>query len=102
MSDIKYTPGPWKVSDEEMGIFIRCNLGYLVTGPINQRPEFQANACLIAAAPDLLEAQKWNQKIRDSVDALLDQAGFAIDSSARNQLSSMSFDSIAKAEGRAS
>ena len=34
----------------------------------------------------------WNRKIRDSVDSLLDQAGYAKDSSARHQLSLMNFD----------
>ena len=33
-----------------------------------------------------------NKKIRDSVDSLLEQAGYQLDSSARNALSMMNFD----------
>lgn len=35
---------------------------------------------------------EWNKRIRDSVDSLLEQAGFAPDSSARHQLACMNFD----------
>lgn len=38
--------------------------------------------------------QGWNQKIRDSVDALLAEAGYAPDSSARHQLSMMNFGEV--------
>jgi len=34
----------------------------------------------------------WNKKIRDSVDSLLEQAGYSEDSSVRHQLSLMNFD----------
>lgn len=52
----KHTPGPWIVSAHEMGTFVRCAGGYIISGPVNQRPGHEANAHLIAAAPDLLEA----------------------------------------------
>ena len=37
---------------------------------------------------------EWNKRIRDSVDSLLEQAGFAPDSSARHQLACMNFDDV--------
>lgn len=42
--------------------------------------------------------QNWNRSIRDSVDALLAEAGYEPDSSARHQLAMMNFDQ--KAEGK--
>jgi hypothetical protein len=38
------------------------------------------------------EPVAWNKQIRDSVDSLLEQAGYQPDSSARNALSMMNFD----------
>jgi len=57
----------------------------------------EADARLIAAAPTLLTQHEWNRRVRDSVDALLAEAGYAADSSARHQLSQMNFDAIALA-----
>lgn len=53
---MKHTPGPWTAISNELGTFIRCKNDYLITGPINDRPDGIDNARLIAAAPDLLEA----------------------------------------------
>jgi hypothetical protein len=68
VSDAKHTPGPWGVYDHESshypGIESKCGLSVVVWG---ERGEFcgvrgrnaaekNANARLIAAAPDLLEA----------------------------------------------
>ncbi len=47
---------------------------------------------LIAAYVEGQEPVAWNKKIRNSVDDLLAQAGYAKDSSARHQLSMMNFD----------
>lgn len=52
----KHTPGPWTIDEHELGSFIRCAGGYIITGPVNERPGYKANARLIAAAPNLLEA----------------------------------------------
>jgi hypothetical protein len=55
---------------------------------------YDAGAKQLAAAQ--LEQQAatvaWNKRIRDSVDSLLEQAGYQPDSSARHQLAMMSFD----------
>lgn len=53
----QHTPGPWFVRDHEYGEFVYCKNGYIISGPINKRTD-GANARLIAAAPDLLEALK--------------------------------------------
>lgn len=54
-----HTPGPWKVLKESAPgrICIRAESGRLITWAIDLEPsgENQANATLIAAAPDLLE-----------------------------------------------
>jgi len=65
-----------KVIDASMAFFDSVDLGtklYLAAG----------------AAPNV----EWNKNIRDSVDKLLEQAGYAEDSSARHQLAMMNFDS---------
>lgn len=54
----KHTPGPWAFKPHEMGTFVRCEKGYIISGPVNERPGHEANARLIAAAPELLEALK--------------------------------------------
>lgn len=46
-----------------------------------------------SAKPAVQVEPTWNKKIRDNVDSLLAQAGYAPDSSARHQLSLMNFDS---------
>lgn len=60
-----HTPGPWKLDNEpafhrnrvwtqDMRPIVNlCSMG---TAPADIDPEAQANACLIAAAPELLEA----------------------------------------------
>jgi hypothetical protein len=53
MSEIKHTPGPWQAADDhvfnEIGILIPTIYG-------SNDDSIKANAHLIAAAPDLLEA----------------------------------------------
>lgn len=89
MSD-KHTPGPWAHINPD-GFTVRhpqvysdtgpvCNATWLGDGRIN---ELRANACLIAAAPDLLESLQeivaaadgagWSQ-----LDATLERARAAI------------------------
>lgn len=46
----------------------------------------------------LRERNDWNRKIRDLVDSLLQQAGYAEDSSARNHLGMMNFDAQPESE----
>ena len=66
MSKTVHTPGPWVVSDQGVGFEVDSNDGWQVA-QAQQRPEDGrgkpssvrlANARLIAAAPDLLEALK--------------------------------------------
>ncbi|HCL4435751.1 TPA: hypothetical protein N2F56_003521 [Salmonella enterica] len=58
MSKFKGTPGPWYGKD--VGICrqddARLQLGFVTTSNENRRDECAANAHLIAAAPELLEA----------------------------------------------
>lgn len=76
MTEIKHTPGPWRVEDGTTLIWGKCNpddisscgMGYPVaearTRPVRfwaKRPDYdegEANARLIAAAPELLEVAK--------------------------------------------
>lgn len=60
----KFTPGPWKAGINGVVKAGRYNVCPVVTaggsskGMIDERDVINANACLIAAAPDLLEACK--------------------------------------------
>lgn len=65
MEKNKHTPGPWKATAKEGNHIIHSNtesncLAIVGTGIFNSDPlrweEARANAALIAAAPDLLEA----------------------------------------------
>jgi hypothetical protein len=68
----QHTPGPWSASDDgiipvvvanlETGIGIAEVSSVLRAGPLDFR-EVAANARLIAAAPDLLEALRWSETI---------------------------------------
>ncbi len=63
MSNSKHTPGPWKVGSMSNGDFYKRNIagadGYHVAiASSRDDSEVDANALLIAAAPDLLEALK--------------------------------------------
>ena len=58
MDDFKGTPGPW--TGKDVGIYKQddagLQLGFIMTFDDNRRAECAANAHLIAAAPELLEA----------------------------------------------
>lgn len=57
MSDLKHTPGPWRLSRVEVLQRIEGPDGlHIATLPFSDRKE--SNARLIAAAPDLLEAAR--------------------------------------------
>lgn len=70
MSESKHTPGPWKACQSVEGDFLGI---YPATGkmefPVAKMPEYitdelnQANASLIAAAPEMLGALKALQKV---------------------------------------
>lgn len=61
----KCTPGPWS----HHGDYVKANrgLGYIARMSDYDRNEQIANACLMAAAPDLLDALIW---VRDNCTGL--------------------------------
>lgn len=65
-----------------------CNrCGYSQTTPTKDANK-KGSSCTVQREPKI----EWNKKIRDSVDSLLEQAGYTKDASARHQLSLMDFD----------
>lgn len=62
MNTTQHTPGPWFVSEDSDCVFIRpseraiCGCAGDTISPLENREEIEANARLIAAAPDLLAA----------------------------------------------
>lgn len=88
----KHTPGPWNVSiafaEDHPRIQIKSDNEILKVGPANgvavclagyvQNEESQANAKLIAAAPELLEALKQIMQSEPLPKHLSDYAEYAI------------------------
>jgi len=73
---------------DDLDDFARMTVGVKATGALKVLADFiDARAVQVESS--------WNEKIRDSVDRLLAQAGYASDSSARHQLACMNFDSPA-------
>lgn len=52
----KHTTGPWRVSNESNGTFVRAPAGLVASMESGNQLMRDANARLIAAAPALLEA----------------------------------------------
>ena len=66
----KHTPGPWALSKSRAGHSIVCASGRTVAaahllGTIHPVDEVEANAHLIAAAPEMYEALKWARILLD-------------------------------------
>lgn len=58
MAELKFTQGEWKVSGQYSNIrYVEADDKILVT--VWDFPEMEANAHLIASAPDMYEALKW-------------------------------------------
>jgi len=56
---IEFSPGPWRVRDGSAGVVGRNKVGaFEVIAHVAQRSQIEANARLIAAAPELLAALK--------------------------------------------
>jgi hypothetical protein len=55
----KFTPGPWKAAENATGTDIMIWSGAYPVAVVRDAHEKQANAHLISAAPELLEASKW-------------------------------------------
>ncbi len=59
--EVKHTPGPWAVNEDGWKVESEKEHGWINDGWIvcsTHGPDAEANALLIAAAPDLLEAAK--------------------------------------------
>ncbi|MBU8970816.1 hypothetical protein KSS88_18390 [Bacillus altitudinis] len=81
MKEFKGTPGPW--TGKDVGVCRQdragLQLGFIMTLDENRVAECAANAHLIAAAPDLLEAlqkmfragqkQNWNERYESEMNA---------------------------------
>lgn len=61
MNTHTHTPGPWTATghDGKMSVIIECKWGSVAKVlPVGAQDQEKANACLIAAAPDLLAVLK--------------------------------------------
>lgn len=71
MSSAKHTPGPWTVSAYPSGLYIRRagSHGFVahVFGGVNDK-QANANANVMAAAPDLLEALRYIERLASDDD----------------------------------
>lgn len=56
MEDLKHTPGPWDITYTSDGKMALINDAYVCSVELDDRPEGEANAKLIMAAPELLKA----------------------------------------------
>ena len=112
MAEMVHTPGPWFVPDQtwaretriEVEDGIACPgsggaMSYTTTvctlGWNSTTPEWEANARLIAAAPDLLEAL---QSAQESIATFIGVHGYPSDSGARDVLREVEA-AIARATG---
>lgn len=83
MSETKHTPGPWHTAGDQ-GVQIRSQRDQIAKVWTMRGNEWKANARLIAAAPDLLEALRavdvlFGHLARDSTQRIwLDNARAAI------------------------
>jgi hypothetical protein len=96
-----YTEGPWRVLGNDLMQRIVSGKKIIAIPCMNDdvsAVQCGANARLIAASRDLYEQHKLNKKIRDTVDALLSEAGYEEDSSVRHNLAMMNFDAVNKLE----
>lgn len=86
---MNHTPGPWKITDAEFIDDAKGGPVARVYSQMRPKDEWQANAALIAAAPELLEALK----------ALYNPEGSRFDRMA--DIHQFAQGAIAKADGRA-
>lgn len=111
MSEAKHTPGPWTVEtsdhlgiiwiDDEDGVDV-CDLYHTSrSGKCISKQNAEANACLIAAAPELLECARDGWRMCNAMILAAKQAGkpLPVDHYAVRDLPKFAA-AIAKAEGR--
>lgn len=111
---MEHTKGPWYIdnyfNDYEDGIYMGGmhvkdeNDGYNICEiwPITIKNEFEANARLIASAPDMLEALKATlARMNDLYDYLLERTGIVSDETVylTDEVRKQAEKAIAKAEG---
>lgn len=87
---IKHTPGPWALTEDGLGIKAGFNFVSVMTN--RWKGESKANAHLIAAAPELLEALKFAYELLQHAQ----EGNLNINIAAGLQ---RSHEAIAKAEG---
>ena len=80
MTKTIHTPGPWEVAEKRDGLQIIRNYEAWPVGTVLNCPKLEANAALIAAAPEMLEALKeviqemgaedcpWYDKAKSAID----------------------------------
>jgi hypothetical protein len=84
---MKHTPGPWRVCDEFILAGGTGCEGRIITANLDRihyecQPDNQANANLIAAAPDLLDAL---QELHDFAEPMFGSRNFARSRAAFNR-----------------
>jgi|GraSoiStandDraft_51_1057287.scaffolds.fasta_scaffold1412965_2 hypothetical protein len=85
MSDLKYEPAPWEVNDQRDSSWMNnamyigsANTGLIIARVYTDKGDEEANARLIAAAPELLEALKAVVSVADRATVEFDMARAAI------------------------
>ena len=59
----KFTPGPWVNGRYDMGYIFDANGEYICVCGIDDSDGANANAALIAAAPDMYQALEWAYRV---------------------------------------
>lgn len=82
MSESKFTPGPWHIDNRgshgiEVGTYFRANP--TMFNSLAEKIDTQANANLIAAAPDMYDVCKSICKSADEALIIMKREGFVID-----------------------
>ena len=77
MTEAKHTRGPWKVGDStephDKRLWIQCKgNGHTIARMADAGQKGKANACLIAAAPDMLEALRAMQEMFEALCEKID------------------------------
>jgi hypothetical protein len=104
--DAQHTPGPWSVRPTTKPVLIDCDLGgtkFAVAGAYHfhvSESTAEANARLIAAAPDLLAALKRGETELDHQERKHRQQGWTISADCCREVANVIRAAIAKAEGK--
>jgi hypothetical protein len=92
--DAQHTEGPWAIVDKGYGVNIEPSIAWIGFGSAHSTTEHKANARLIAAAPDLLEAL-------DTLTLVIGLTPIAGNKEALQEAFNIARAAIAAAEGRA-